>query len=302
MNNLGAAREVGTNCSHFGTFTTLHPNPPQSPLNRAGPPSAHPEKSVFNPAEHITLPGASQADMQDQPPVQRSFEHCYAPCLDNYPLTKGETPDDRGLFLVCVEFITNAAYSQRCVCAMASHFPWVSDLAKLFPRVTFHCFQSPEPDTYDPAKPQVNVRHAQGPPAIGSIDRPPHTPLLLVSLRENPAQQAVLYAALDPDRALLAIADPPQDFLSGTLYYPIYAPLSCPTAFLSVPHRAAQRIYDPRVLADELSFFHLVTRCSGHYDGQAETQILTDHAAKVLGYPRADSWNAVSYARGLVPR
>lgn len=244
--------------------------------------------------------------MPDQHPVQRSFEHCYSPSLDNYPLKKGEVPEDRGFFLVCVEFLTGAAFNQRAVCAMTSHFPWVSELSKLFPRVTFVCFDSRENDAYDPENPQANVRHVRSKIDRDSLshlnEKLPTTPLLLISLADDPQTQENVYEWLDPNRALLAVSEMPQEFLSGTMYYPVYSPLSSPVSFLSVPHRAVRRIYDPKVLQDEIAFFHLLVRCAGLYDGQAETWILTDHAVKVMGYQRDNCWNAVNYARGLVPR
>lgn len=242
----------------------------------------------------------------DHPPVQRTFEHCLAPSLDNYSLSSDDLPDERGFFLACCEFLTEASYSQKAKCVLTSPAPWVDELSRLFSRVQFFCFQSSTQETYDPSRPGFGVTHLRQhlTPETARLvgERHAHTPLLLISLGDAPERQLEIYSFLDPNRSLFALSSVPEEFLSGTLYYPVYSPLTSSTCFLHAPHKAAMRVYDPKILKEEIAFFHLFTRCSGLYDGQAETGILTKYSTNVLGYHPAHCWDAVSHARALVPR
>lgn len=238
--------------------------------------------------------------------MKRTFEHCVAPSLDNHTLKKGDIPEDRGTFLVCVEFLTTASFNQRGVCVITTPYPYVSELSKFFNRIQFICFNSKSEENYDPSKPQMPITHIKEPLTKDTIhligERKQNVPIFLLALEDSPLHNQDVYTILDPDRSLLMVSDIPEEYISGELFYPIYAPLSCPVAFLSVPYRAVMRIYDKRTFNEELSFFHVVVRSSGVYDSQAETFILTDHACKVLGYQADFCWNAVSYSRDLLPR
>jgi len=242
----------------------------------------------------------------EHPPVQRTFDHCLAPSLDNYSLSSEDLPDERGYFLACCEFLVEASYSQRAKCVFTSPCPWVDELSRLFTRVQFFCFQSSTQHNYEPSNPGLGVTHLKhqlSPDTLRFLgDRHGHTPLLLISLCDAPERQLEICSFLDPNRSLLSITSVPEEFLSGTLYYPLYSPLTSSTCFLHAPHKAALRIYDPKVLKEEIGFFHLFTRCAGLYDGQAENGILTKYATHVLGYHPAHCWDAVSHARALVPR
>ena len=213
--------------------------------------------------------------------MRRVLIHGQSGALSNHTLEPGLPVPLRGQCLIDIEFLARFGHGGTCLYTQSP--PHINLITTLFPHLRFIAFTT----DYDPAMPCLtpgletngNLTRSTFPftkeTARDLGNRGSDEPLLFISAGTESTQSKLLYHALArPNSSLFRLDSIPADFLDGEILYPLYASPSSSTAYMVVGGHTRAKVYDPSLLAEELSYFHVCLRSSGNYDRDAKRDIL----------------------------
>lgn len=203
-------------------------------------------------------------------PVHRALAHTIAPRAP-WDGTENPSISSRGRALIDIEFMTLHPLKE---CVITSPVAHIGVLAFLFPTTLFHVHES-------------NPRQAGQNKNINKITAPfsseyaPRSPFALIFTTETDERQLVHWGKTKPTAVLFAFNRLPSHHLPGTLILPISAPPGSTALFLhyNAESKAGTTTplsltYNPQVLGEELTLFHLETAPTGWYNQTAERFVL----------------------------